>query len=214
MVMPKLPKLPELTFPAYGVVEVALGAAFGIRESVRATGFRAMVANLKKLGCLGPQARVGRGTALAYTPLEIHRLLMTLEFCELGLPPATAVAIVEKYWAPKFWPIIERALVGVLHGGDDTILCLGGVGFRTASLRGAAAPDDVNIDSCAARELPARLGAWLGADTPNPPRALIVNLTARLRVFHRALADANLTDALDARGGEGRSQAGSQGHER
>jgi hypothetical protein len=200
--MAKLPEPPKLTF-SYGVVERALAVAYRIPDAVRPAGFRSMLANLQKLGALGAQARVGRGRALTYTPVELHRLMLTLELCELGVPPATSVSIVETHWEPKLWPIISAALVGVMHGepgGNDMILYLSGVSLRTGALRGEA-PGAPNIGRCSLDALPAAITRWMATtpDDPAPPRGLIVNLSERLRAFHRALADANLDDALAER---------------
>jgi hypothetical protein len=197
-------ELPKLTFP-YGVVERALAIAHGVPEAVRPRGFRSMIANLQKLGVLGAQARVGRGVALSYTPTEFNRLILALEFCELGLPPATAVAIVSDAWDPKLKAIVDAAArpIGVVPEkpkGEDVILCLVGVSFRTASLRGEASPGVPNIDRCSLDKLPIELKQWMATTSNDPaPRALVVNLSARLRAFHSALADANLDDALAER---------------
>jgi hypothetical protein len=190
-------ELPELTF-AYGTVERALAIAYGIAEAVRPAGFRSMVANLQKLGALGAQARVGRGVALSYTPTEFHRLILALEFCEFGIPPATAVGLVSRYWEPTLKPIIDAAarpigIVPDLVEGDDIILCLCGVGFRTAGLRGEAAPSVSHIEQCSLDQLPTAMKLWMAM---TPPRALVVNLSARLRAFHSALVGTYM-DELD-----------------
>jgi hypothetical protein len=185
------------------VVERALAVAYDIPQALRPAGFRSMVANLQKLGALGPQARVGRGRTLTYTPLELHRFLLALELSEFGLAPATAVSIIETYWETKLEPIVDAALTRLMHGepgGGDVILCLRGVTLRTASLRGEA-PGVPNIDQCSLDQLPIAMATWMTAtaNDPAPPRALVVNLSARLRAFHTALADANLDDALAER---------------
>jgi hypothetical protein len=59
-----------------------------------------------------------------------------------------------------------------------------------------------NINRCKLKDLPTYIKAWMRM-TPNdpaPPRALIVNLSARLRAFHSALSDAE----MDERRAEGR----------
>ena len=197
-----MPKLPKLTF-AYGAVEKALAAAYQIPEADRSSGFRSMIGNLQKLGALGAQARVGRGKALVYTVVEMHRLQLAIELCEFGLSPATAVSLIEAHWEPKLWPVISAALNGLMHeepGGADVILRVGGVSLRTDSLRGEP-PGAPDIDHCTLAEAPIAMARWMAAspDRPTPPRALIVNLSARLRAFHDALADANLDDALAER---------------
>ena len=192
---------PPLKF-SYGVVEKALAVAYGISDERRPVGFRGMISNLQKHGVLGPQSRVGRGAHLVYTPLEMHRLVLALEFSEFGLPPATVVGLLETYWESILWPIIYAAArpIGLLPEeteGKDTVLFLGGGGLRTDSLRGAAGPIVPVIDRCSLDELPVAMPRWM-TTTPNA-RGLIVNLSARLRAFHTALGDANLDDALAER---------------
>jgi hypothetical protein len=189
---------------SYGAVERALAAAHNVPDTVRQAGFRSMLSNLQKLGALGAQARVGRGAALKYTPTELHRLVLTLEFCELGIPPATAVSLVNTYFEAKLTAIIDKAERGVVHEeppGNDVIIHLGGVSLRTGSLRGERFPGVPNINHCKLSELPRYITQWM-AMTPNdrvPPRALVVNLSARLRTFHSALADANMDELLAER---------------
>ena len=207
-----MPKLPKLTF-AYGTVEKALAAAYQIPEADRSSGFRSMIGNLQKLGALGAQARVGRGKALVYGVVEMHRLVLALEFSEMGLPPATVVGLLETYWESTLWPIIFSAArpIGLLPEepeGKDTVLFLGGVGLRTDSLRGEKSVVPI-IDRCSLDDLPAAMRQWM-TTTPNA-RGLVVNLSARLRAFHSALADANLDDALAERQAARSSSAGGTG---
>ena len=156
-----------------------------------------MVANLQKLGALGPASRVGRGVHLAYSPDQMHRFVLALEFCELGLPPATAVSIIAGHWEPKLKAIVDEAARGLVRnepGNADIILVLRGGSFRTGSLRGEAGPGVPNIDQCSLDQLPLEMKQWMAM---TPPRALIINISERLRAFHGALADTYM-DELDA----------------
>jgi hypothetical protein len=184
---------------SYGAVERALAVAHNVPDAVRQAGFRSMLSNLQKLGALGAQARVGRGAALKYTPTELHRLVLTLEFCELGIPPAMAVSLVNTYWESKLKAIIGAAERGVVHEeppGNDVIIHLGGVSLRTGSLRGEQFPGVPNLNQCKFSELPSYIKQWMAMkpSDPVPPRALVVNLSARLRTFHSALADAYMDE--------------------
>jgi len=191
--------MPELQF-LYRVVEPALAASYGIPEAARESGFRSMLNNLQKLGVLGKAARVGRGAPLVYTPLELHRLVVAIELCELGVPPATTAALIANYWESHLKAICrdaERNNPAVRGGepidpGDDVLLYLGGVSLRTGSLKGARSPSIPNINHCKLRNLPHHMVQWMKMDPGDnlvdlPPRALVVNLSARLRTFHAAL---------------------------
>ena len=189
---------------SYGPIERALAITHGISDAVRQAGFRSMLSNLQKLGALGAQARVGRGAALKYGPTELHRLILTLEFCELGIPPATAVALVDTYWEPQLKKIIADANRVVERDeppSNDVIIHLGGVSLRTGPLKGERFPGVPNINRCTLSELPKYIAQWMAmaADDPVPPRALVVNLSARLRAFHAAFAKAFLEEALAER---------------
>src|SRR6266540_1340228 len=179
--------MPKLEF-TYGTVERAVAWSHGVPETSRKAGFRSMLNNLQKLGVLGEAARVGRGAPLTYTATELHRLFLGLELCELGLPPATAVGLVATYWDSKFDKICHEAEKNnpaarggqPIDPGDDTVIHLGGVALRTGSLKGARSPTIPNINSCKLREL--------------PPRALVLNFSARLRAFQRGLAAAHMIE--------------------
>jgi hypothetical protein len=192
-------ELPKLEV-SYGPVERALATCSRIPEAVREAGFRSMLNNLQKLGVLGEAARVGRGAPLVYTPIELHRLLVAIELCELGLPPATTAALIANYWESKLKAICsdaERNNPAVRGGepidpGDDIVVYLGGVSLRTGSLKGARSPSIPNINYCKLRDLRRHIVQWMTTGPDDnaadlPPRALVVNLSARLRAFHAAL---------------------------
>jgi hypothetical protein len=193
----------------YRAIERALARTHGVPDSVREAGFRSMLSNLQKLGILGEDARVGRGAALGYTPDMMHRLVLGLELCELGIPPATAVALITAYWESRLKKICRDAMQNfpAVRGGqpsdpdDDTILHLGGVALRTGTLKGARSPTIPNINQCQLRDLPMRIRLWMmmRPDDPVPPRALVLNLSARLSAFHDALAHTYM-DELAAEG--------------
>jgi hypothetical protein len=189
--LPPMTDRPPLEFP-YGTIERSLATAYGVEDAVRPAGFRGMVNNLQKHGVLGPKSRVGRGAPLTYTPNEFNRLIVAIELCELGVPPATAVSIVGDYWK-TLKPIVHAAgrgigLVPEAPEGADIVLYLGGVGLRTGLLRGEQAPVVPVIDRCTLDELPAAMRKWM--TTPNE-RGLVVNISARLRTFHAALSHAS-----------------------
>jgi hypothetical protein len=182
---------PPLEF-AYRTVERALVAAYGIPEAARETTFRSWLASLQKLGLLGQSARVGRGTPLQYRPEHLHRLIFALEMCEFGAPRALIIGMVQDYWTKKIGPIFAKAEVNIMHsdpGPADLVFYLVGSRFRSGSLSATAPPPDFNYTTMA--KLPDILALVLkdvGPDSPAAPRVLAVNFSARLRMFHTALA--------------------------
>jgi hypothetical protein len=181
---------------SYGAVEKTLAVAYGIPDSVRETGFRGWIGNLQKLGVLGEAARVGRGAALKYGPDELHRFVLAIELSELGLPPATAVALISAYWDTKFKAIFRAAEESIVRDEareNDIIIHLGGIALRSGAWLAPKSkfPGVPNINRCRLHELPKYMEIWMRiGDEPTGlrPRALVVNLSSRLRAFHTAFA--------------------------
>jgi hypothetical protein len=205
---------------SYGSIERGLATSYGVPETARAGGFRSMLANLQKLGVLGEAARVGRGTPLAYTPDMLHRFVIALELGELGVPPATTAALIDNYWDSKLRAICRKAEENnpAIRGGrpidpgDDVVIYLGGVGIRTSTLKGARVPAVPAINQCKLRELQARIIRWMTMEGPNDalglaPRALVLNLSARLRSVHAALADAHTKELIAEHRAAGQGRA-------
>jgi hypothetical protein len=193
--------IPKLEFP-YGTVERALAAAYSIPESARKTTFRSWLGSLQKLGVLGEDARVGRGSPLQYRPDHLHRLIFAMEMSELGASRAIIIGMIRDYWTRKIEPAFAKAEVSIMRndpGLADVVLYLIGSRFRSGSLSGADPVPNINCTTMA--ELPNVLALGLkdaGPDSPAAPRVLAVNLSARLRMFHDALAANWLDEAPDA----------------
>ena len=181
----------------YGAIERALAAAYGIPDSDRETGFRGWVTNLQKLGVLGEAARVGRGAALNYTPDEWHRLLFALELSEVGVTPAVAVALIEVFWERQLKEIFRKAEKTVERDepvDEDVIIILAGVSLRSGawtSPKGSKFPGVPNVIDIRMKHLRHEAERWMRReyDVPGTPpaRALMMNLSLRLRLFHQAL---------------------------
>jgi hypothetical protein len=195
-----MPNTPTVEI-SYGVLEKALAVACDIPEATRSGSFRSALANLQKLGALGEAARVGRGSPLRYGPDEMHRLVFAVELVELGIPPATAVALIEAFWVSKIRAIFtaaERTARRGEPGDDDVVVYLSGVSLRTgawSSSKGGAFPGVPNINRCNLGDLPKHMHQVMLDDTESlPPRAIVVNLSNRLRTIHRAIAMAHTAE--------------------
>jgi hypothetical protein len=84
-------------------------------------------------------------------------------------------------------------------GPYDIILHMGGV-----HLMGDAWSDAVpNVNSCPLSKLPDHMAMWMSMrpDDPSglPPRAIVTNLTMRLRAFHGALAASYMDELQGAK---------------
>ena len=184
---------------SYGPVRAALAVAFGVPKEAVDTGLQGAIANMQKLGLLGPSARVGRGVPLIYTPNEMHRLVCGLELSEAGIPPATVVALVAAYW-PKLKAIFTEAARPLPYPpvqqpgpGEDIFRFLDGLALRTGAWsapKSAKFPGVRKIDSCRRRELMEKLAQVTA-------RVIVINLTERLKRFHDAFRAEYLKDAIE-----------------
>jgi hypothetical protein len=182
----------------YRTVEVALIETYRV-PSKAALAFRARLTNLQKQGLHGAGKMPGRGTALDYGPEQVHRLVFACEAFELGFAPGVVLLLVKTLWKNRLREIFERAEKAAMSdpSGGDIVLYMGGVRLMT-ELWANAVP---NVNSCELRKLPDHMAAWMQMTPMDlaglPPRALVVNLSMRLRAFHDALAKAN-SDTLRA----------------
>jgi hypothetical protein len=177
----------------YGPIEAALMTAHGISTKLQGA-FRGRLAALQKRGLLGRENMPGKGRALRYGPDQLHRLVFACEMLEFGVAPALVLAIVERLWESRLGKIFdaaERAAMGE-PGGDDVILHLAGVHLLGDTL-GDAVP---NVGACRLAKLRDQMAMWmqLAPDDAVPPRAMVVNLTMRLRAFHSVFARAYMAD--------------------
>jgi hypothetical protein len=185
------------TFEAsYGAVEAALVQSYRIPPKAR-DAFRARLGALQKQGLFGAKNMPGKGRALRYGPDQLHRLVFACELLEFGISPSMVVSLVKSLWERRLRQMFEDAETAVLRdpGPGDVILYMGGV-----HLLGDALSDEIpNVNSCQLRKLRDHLDMWMSM-TPDdplgvPPRALVTNLSMRLRTFHGALA-ASFMDEL------------------
>jgi hypothetical protein len=139
----------------------------------------------------------GKGVALRYGPDQCHRLLFASEAFEFGIAPSVILALVKAHWDGRLRQIFKDAEKAAErdHGPGDIIMHMGGVRLMTDGWSDAVP----NVNSCRLSKLSDNMLAWMrmGRDDPVPPRALVVNLSARLRSFHSALAAVHMTELSD-----------------
>jgi hypothetical protein len=181
---------------SYSALEQALAETYGASDhKVRETAFRARINSLQRLGVLGENVRLGKGQRVAYGIEQMERWLACLELSELGISPTVAGKLVIRYWSKKFAPIFKAAQSTTNHkpGLDDVILYLSAVHLMSGSWSSQRDfPGVPNINHCRLCELPDHMRAWM--DDPLRSRMLITNLSARLRIFHEALAKTPIKD--------------------
>jgi hypothetical protein len=170
---------------SYRHTEAALARAYSVPEKAMGA-FRGRLGSLQKQGLFGRENQPGRGTALVYGPDQFHRMIFACELFEFGVAPATVLSLVETLWASRLVPIFRKAETAAMqvHGKGDIVLHMGGVRLMS-DVWSDAVP---NVNSCTLADLPKYVQVWMRGDGL-PARALVVNLSERLRIFHEALAD-------------------------
>ncbi len=179
----------------YGTVEAALAHCYGVPNRARGA-FRARLGALQKGGLFGPKHMPGRGHALAYGPDQFHRLIFACEMLEAGIVPSVVLAIVKARWDSQLRKIFRSAEdAAERDAGPADVLYI--VPMRLFTEK--TAPD---VIPCYLERLPDYLAATMMK--PDGSRALITNLSMRLRSFHAALADSYMgelrTEARRKRG--------------
>jgi len=190
----------------FGSVEAALVQSYRIPKAARGA-FRGKLGALQKQGLFGAKNMPGKGIALDYGPDQFHRLVFACELFEFGISPAMVLRLVESLWERRLRKIFSDAEDAVMKhqdaaGPDDVILHMGGVHLMVDGFSDAVP----NVNSCPLSKLPDNVAMWMSIkhEDPNglPPRALITNLSMRLRAFHTALGPAYMNELRAERAGK------------
>jgi hypothetical protein len=176
----------------YRTVEPALAQTYSVPKKALAA-FRAKIGSMQKQGMLGTKNMPGKGKALSYGPDQFHRLIFACELFEFGVAPSVVLDLIKALWERRIAEIFRQAEKAAMRkpSDDDVIMHMGGV-----ALMGHVLADTLpNVNSCPLRRLPDHMRMWMTMEPDDPvglpPRALVTNLSMRLRTFHRALAAAH-----------------------
>jgi hypothetical protein len=170
---------------SYAKVEAALVQMHNIApEDVSA--FRARFGALQRGGLFGAENQPGKGRKLQYGPDQFHRLVLTFELIQLGIVPSVILPLIDQYWDSKLRDIFAKAERANVHNTSNVVLILVGV----AALNSERAVPNINHSTMA--KLAEITAFALDGEGPLPARALLVNLSAQLSKFHRALVDYHL----------------------
>ena len=190
----------------YGAVEAALVQAYRIpAKSVGA--FRSRLGTLQKQKLFGARNMPGKGVALRYGPDQFHRLIFVCELFEFGIAPSVVLSLVKSLWERRLRKIFSDAEDAVMKcqdaaGPDDVILHMGGVHLMVDGFSDAVP----NVNSCLLSELPDNVAMWMSIkhDDPNglSSRAIMTNLSMKLRAFHTALGPAYMDELRAERAGK------------
>jgi hypothetical protein len=184
--------------PGYGAVEAALAQCYRIPNKALGA-FRARLGALQKQGLFGTKNMPGKGVKLGYQPDMLHRLILACELFEFGISPSVVLSLVQSLWERRLRKIFKDAEDAAMRdpGPNDVVLHMGGVHLMVDAFSNAVP----NVNSCPLHKLADHMMVWVSIrpDDPTglPPRALVTNLSMRLRLFHGILA-ASYMDELRA----------------
>jgi hypothetical protein len=169
----------------YSRVEAALVRAYGVHKA-DLPRFRARIAFLQKGGLLG--VRPGKGKALNYTPDLLHRLVFAMELSEVGVTPAATLITVADLWEKSIRKHFDDAekTIKAPPGPRDIVLAMSGVSLMVGGWTSTAKAIP-NVNGFALHRLADKMDLALRYTDP-APRAVVINLSQRLRDFHAALA--------------------------
>jgi hypothetical protein len=178
---------------SYAMVEAALAEMHDIApDSVPA--LRSRFGAFQRGGLLGKQP--GRGGRLQYGPDELHRVVLAFELTQAGMSPTTVLWLVSEFWGKRLRDIFIKAERASVQETPDVVLFL--IGLTAMDGPEEAVP---NVNHTTMDKLAETLSfAIRGKDEFDdlPARALVVNLSAQLRRFHRALTHYHLSPAMMA----------------
>ncbi len=170
------------THPFSAVFSALAGLYEAETDAQRAT-LKARINHLQRLQVIG--ASPGKGRALQYQMDHVWRWVFCLELAEFGVAPATAAALVARYWDSHIARIFRKAQRAVRTGKDPVFLCIRGAGLMSAAwrLESDQFADVPHLGEFTPGSADVVLG-WLTSEEERvPPRISIVNLSARLRVL-------------------------------
>ena len=165
---------------SFATVEKALLRMHEV-EPQHEEAWRSRINFLRREGLLGE--RPGSGRRIGYhTAAQLPKLLLALEMAQAAVAPQVALSLIAKSWDDRLNRFFRQAEEARDRGTSDVLLLLAGI---TAMVeRDGAIPV---IAATTADKLDVLRMAL--DDTSVPGRALVINLTARLHRFHRALSE-------------------------
>ena len=169
---------------SYAMVEAALVRMHDIAPD-DVSAFRARFGALQRGGLFGAESQPGKGRKLEYGPDQFHRLVLTFELIQIGIAPSVILPLIREYWDSRLRGIFAKADRTVEDEAKDVVLILAGVSALSSE---TPIP---NINSTTMDKISERMTFALDGKGL-PARALLVNLSAQLRKFHRALVDYHL----------------------
>jgi hypothetical protein len=193
---------------SFATVEKALLKMHDVKPQ-HEEAWRSRINFLRREGVLGE--RPGSGRRIGYhTITNFLKLLLALELAQAAVAPRVALSLIATSWDDRLHGVFQQANEALVRGTSDVVLLLAGITQMVQ--RDGAIPV---IEATTADKLDV-LRTMLN-DKLVPSRALVINLTARLRRFHDALVEIYPQPedhALDRRREKAEGETKTRGHER
>jgi hypothetical protein len=165
---------------SFATVEKALLRMHAV-EPRHEEAWRSRINFLRREGLLGE--RPGSGRRIGYhTAAHLPRLVLALEMAQAAIAPQAILSLVRGNWDDQLEKIFKEAEKARAKNTSDVWLLLAGITAmveRDGAIPVIAATTEDRLDVL-------RMAL---DDSSVPSRALVVNFTARLRRFHKALSD-------------------------
>jgi hypothetical protein len=143
--------------------------------------WRSRINFLRREGLLGE--RPGSGRRIGYhTADQLPKLVLALELAQAAIAPQMILSLVERHWKSRLETIFSEAERARAKGTSDVLLVLAGITEMVE--REGAIPVIVSMTDERINVLRMALD-----DRSVPGRALLINVSARLRRFHQALSE-------------------------
>ena len=164
---------------SFATVEKALLRMHAVKPQ-HEDAWRSRINFLRREGVLGE--RPGSGRRIGYhTADQLPKLLLALELAQAAVAPQVALSLIATSWDNRLHPIFENANKTLDRGGSaDVLLLLAGITQMVE--RDGAIPVIATTTADRLDVLQTLL-----SDKAVPGRALVINITARLRRFHAEL---------------------------
>jgi hypothetical protein len=143
--------------------------------------WRSRINFLRRQGVLGE--RPGSGRRIGYhTAAQLPKLLLALELAQAAVAPQVALSLIATSWDDRLNRFFRQAEKARANETSDVLLLLAGI---TGMVERAGAIPVIEVTTADRLDV---LGKVLD-DHLVPGRAVVINLTARLRRFHKALSE-------------------------
>jgi hypothetical protein len=186
---------PAIEASGYARIETALARVYGA-EDVQKSTFSGRLKHFRKLGV--PARKPGKGTRIEYEDADLWQLMICLELSEFGIDPTLIVKIVRRHWEVSGY-LPQAIQLARQFPGNDRFVAIP-VNFMSHAWAGGWKETKTETSISISQTTSDPVGGveyFLASDykkflevTSEPgERALVFNLSARVRAVEKALRE-------------------------